>query len=61
MPMKPRSRACCVNGLNSPADDRAATSPENLDRPYLEKWAQALGVSAELHRLLRGEIKPKRT
>ena len=34
---------------------------EKLDKPYLEKWAEALGVSAELNRLIRGEIKPKRT
>ena len=34
---------------------------EKLDKPYLEKWAEALGVSAELKRLSSGEIKPKRT
>jgi len=34
---------------------------EKLDKPYLEKWAETLGVSAELDRLLSGEIKPKRT
>ena len=34
---------------------------EKLDKPYLEQWAESLGVSAELKRLLSGEIKPKRT
>ena len=38
-----------------------AVQSEKLDRPYLKKWAEALGVSAELNRLLSGEIRPKRT
>ena len=38
-----------------------AVQSETLDRPYLTKWAEELGVSRELTRLLSGEIKPKRT
>jgi hypothetical protein len=38
-----------------------AIQSEKLDRPYLTKWAEELGVSRELTRLLSGEIKPKRT
>ncbi len=38
-----------------------AVQLEKLDRPYLKKWAEVLGVSAELDRLLGGEIRPKRT
>jgi len=34
---------------------------EKLDKSYLKTWAEALGVSVELNRLLSGEIKPKRT
>jgi hypothetical protein len=34
---------------------------EKLDGLYLEKWAEALGISAVLNRVLSGEIKPKRT
>jgi len=34
---------------------------EKLDKSYLKKWAEALGVSTELNRLLSGEIKPKKT
>ena len=34
---------------------------EKLDKAYLKRWAEALGISAELNRLLSGEIKPKRT
>ncbi len=36
-----------------------AVQGEKLDRPYLNQWAEALGVSAELNRLLSGEIRPK--
>ena len=38
-----------------------AVQGENLDLFYLKKWAETLGVSTELNRLLSGEIKPKRT
>jgi hypothetical protein len=38
-----------------------AVQSENLDRSYMKKWAEALGVSVELDRLLSGEIRPKRT
>jgi hypothetical protein len=38
-----------------------AVQGEKLDKPYLKKWADALGVSAELNQLFSGEIKPKRT
>jgi len=38
-----------------------AVQGEELDMPYLKNWAEALGVSSELNRLLSGEIKPKRT
>jgi hypothetical protein len=34
---------------------------EKLDRSYLKKWADALGVSGELNQLLSGEVRPKRT
>ncbi len=39
----------------------AAVQLEKLDRPYLRKWAEVLGVSAELSQLLSGEIRPKGT
>jgi hypothetical protein len=39
----------------------AAVQLEKLDDDYMKKWAEILGVSAELDRLLSGEIKPKRT
>lgn len=32
---------------------------ERLDRSHLMRWAEALHVSAELNRLLSGEIRPK--
>jgi hypothetical protein len=32
-----------------------------LDTSYLEKWADLLGVSSELSRVLTGEVKPKQT
>jgi len=32
-----------------------------VDLSYLKKWAEALGVSAELNQLLSGEIRPKST
>jgi hypothetical protein len=38
-----------------------AVQGERLDRPYLNLWAASLGVSAELNRLLSGEIRPKNT
>ncbi len=38
-----------------------AVQGSRLDQDYLKKWAQALAVSPELNRLLRGEIKPKIT
>jgi hypothetical protein len=38
-----------------------AVQLEKLDRVYVKEWAQILGVSAELARLLSGEIRPKRT
>ena len=38
-----------------------AVQGPQLDSAYLKKWAELLGVSAELNGLLRGEIRPKRT
>ena len=38
-----------------------AVQREKLDRIYLNKWAQQLGVCAELDALLSGRIKPKQT
>ena len=38
-----------------------AVQADALDRNYLKQWAQKLGVSNEIERLLRGEIKPKNT
>jgi len=38
-----------------------AVQGEKLDRAYLNKWAEVLGVAAELNRVLSGGIKPKRT
>jgi hypothetical protein len=38
-----------------------AVQGEKLDRVYLKKWAELLGVSAELNQLLSGEVRPKRT
>jgi hypothetical protein len=38
-----------------------AVQGERLDKSYLKTWAEALGVSTELNRLLSGEIRPKRT
>jgi hypothetical protein len=34
---------------------------DKLDKSYVKKWAEALGVATELNRLLSGEIRPKRT
>ena len=33
----------------------------SLDRAYLKKWADGLGVAEKLNKLLSGEIKPKTT
>ena len=38
-----------------------AVQQEKLDRAYLHKWAEQLGVSAELDALLGGRIRPKHT
>jgi hypothetical protein len=38
-----------------------AVQLDKLDRSYLQHWAGALGVSAELNQLLSGEIRPKHT
>jgi hypothetical protein len=38
-----------------------AVQQEKLDRAYLHKWAEQLGVSAELDSLLGGRIRPKHT
>ena len=38
-----------------------AVQGENLDRAYLKHWAEHIGVTSELNRLLLGEIKLKRT
>jgi hypothetical protein len=38
-----------------------AVQADKLDKAYMTKWAEALGVSPELGRLLSGEITPKRT
>ena len=38
-----------------------AVQSERLDNSYLKRWAELLGVSAELNTLLSGETKPKRT
>jgi hypothetical protein len=38
-----------------------AVQGEKLDRAYLHKWAEQLGVSGELDALLSGRLKPKHT
>ena len=38
-----------------------AVQLDQLDGAYLKKWAEVMGVSTELNRLLSGEITPKRT
>jgi len=38
-----------------------AVQSDSLDRAYLQQWADELGVSEKLNRLLAGEIKPKST
>ena len=38
-----------------------AVQCERLDRSYLKRWAEVLSVSADLARLLSGELKPKQT
>ncbi len=38
-----------------------AVQAEALDKIYLQRWASELSVTAELARLLNGEIKPKKT
>lgn len=38
-----------------------AVQHDKLNLTYMRKWADFLGVSPELNRLLSGEIKPKRT
>lgn len=39
----------------------AAVQRETLDIPYLKQWAEHNGVSIELSKLLRGEVKLKQT
>jgi hypothetical protein len=39
----------------------AAVQQENLDRPYLRKWAAQIGVAALLEDLLSGKVRPKQT
>jgi hypothetical protein len=38
-----------------------AVQAEALDKNYLRQWAQELGLTGELERLLSGEVKPKHT
>lgn len=38
-----------------------AVQADTLDKHYLKRWAQALNLTIELERLLRGEIQPKST
>jgi hypothetical protein len=38
-----------------------AVQAEGLDKSHLKRWAQELNLTAELERLLSGEIKPKNT
>jgi hypothetical protein len=38
-----------------------AVQAEALDKSYLRQWAREMNLSAELERLLSGEIKPKQT
>jgi hypothetical protein len=38
-----------------------AVQADKLDLVYLRRWAETVGVSAQLNRLLSGEIKPKRS
>ena len=38
-----------------------AIQSDSLDRAYLKKWANELGVTIKLNKLLSGEIKPKTT
>ena len=38
-----------------------AVQADALDKSYLKHWAQELGLSGDLERLLNGEIKPKQT
>jgi hypothetical protein len=38
-----------------------AVQKEALDVNYLRQWANKLNVASDLEKLLRGEIKPKRT
>ena len=38
-----------------------AVQADALDKNYLRQWARELKLTAELERLLRGEIKPKNT
>ena len=76
MPVKPTSNNYYVGGWNWRGDDgarpfgglSAAIEPrrgqllsDRFDGEQLIKWAEALGVTPELNRLLAGEIKPKRT
>ena len=37
-----------------------AVQSDSLDRAYLQQWADEVGVSEKLNRLLAGEIKPKK-
>jgi hypothetical protein len=38
-----------------------AVQGDALDKTYLQRWADELGVGSELGKILRGEIKPKQT
>ena len=45
----------------SDATGVAAVQGDKLDTAYLKNWAELLGVSIELGKLLSGEIRPKHT
>ena len=38
-----------------------AVQGEHLDRTYLLRWSDSLGVTHDITRLLRGEIRPKQS
>jgi hypothetical protein len=39
----------------------AAVQQQNLDLPYLRRWATELGIQDTLEKLLSGKIQPKQT
>ena len=56
-----RSVFCSAERKATDAAGIVAVQGDTLDRAYLQHWGVALGLQADLARLLSGEIRPKHT